>query len=80
VREITQAGVTKTGKNSFTISLDPGIFGDTLSNGNPTENSFSHVELILSMASALAADKKMGHKSDVDKFISQMETVCSSLK
>ena len=80
IQTIMNGNVEKTGKQSVTININAGILGDTLANGNPNENSFSMVDMMLSMSSALDYDKKYKNDTDVEKFIRKFSTLCSSLK
>ncbi len=80
VEVIMNGNVEKTGKQSVSINLSAGILGDTTANGDPNENSFSMVDMMLSMSSALDFDKKYKNDTDVEKFIRKFDTFCSTLK
>lgn len=77
---IMNGNVEKTGKQSVTINISAGILGDTLANGDPSENSFSMVDMMLSMSAALDFDKKYKNETEVEKFIRKFDTFCSTLK
>lgn len=80
VRKLMKANVEKTGEKSVNISISPDLLGDTTATGKPTENSFSTTDMILSMETALDFDKKNKKKTEVERFIMKLETICSSLK
>jgi tetratricopeptide (TPR) repeat protein len=80
VRKLMKANVEETGKKSINISISPDLLGDTTATGKPTENSFSTTDMILSMETALDFDKKNKKKTEVERFIMKLETMCSSLK
>jgi hypothetical protein len=77
--KLMNGDVTKTGKNSITINFKSDLLGDTLSNGKPSENSFTSTDLILTMSSALDYEKKNKKKSEVELFSEKINTMCSSL-
>ncbi len=77
---IISGNVEKTGKQSVTININASILGDTTATGDPNENSFSMVDMLLSMSSALDYDKKYKNDTDVEKFIRKFDSFCSTLK
>ncbi len=79
VQVLMKANVEKTGKQSITINLSSDMLADTTSEGKPKENSFTSVDLLLSMSSALDYDKKNKKSTEVEQFIRKFETVCASL-
>jgi tetratricopeptide (TPR) repeat protein len=80
LQKIMKGNVKETGKKSVTINLNSNLFGDTLANGIPKENSFTSTDLILAMDAAMDFDKKNIKKTEVEQFLRKFETVCSSLK
>ena len=80
VKKLMKANVEETGKKSVNISISSDLLGDTTATGKPTENSFSTTDMILSMETALDFDKKNKKKTEVERFIMKLETMCSSLK
>lgn len=80
MQNLMKGNVEKTGKNNITINVDASTLADTTADGKPKENSFAMTELILAMSSAMDYDKKNKKKTEVERFISKFETVCSSLK
>lgn len=80
IRRLLAGNVEQTGKKSITINLDASTLGDTTADGKPKENSFTSTELILSLQAALDMSKENKKKTEVEKFIGKMETVCASLK
>lgn len=74
--EIIMAGSSeKTGKNSITININSSIFADTTENGEPAEDAFSNVEILLIMSAALDYDKKYKKETEVERFQRKIETV-----
>jgi tetratricopeptide (TPR) repeat protein len=80
IKQATMGGVEKTGKNSFSINLDPSLLGDTTANGKPKENSFANTELIMSFSAAIFSDKKIAKSNAAQKLNLYMTTLCGSLK
>lgn len=78
--QLLNGDVTKTGKNSTTITISSDIFADTSSDGKPNENNFTTTDLILSLSAAMDTDKKNKKKTEVQLFSQKMETMCASLK
>lgn len=79
MKEQVVGNVHKTGKNSITISMDPGSVSDTTEDGQPNDNNFSTVELLMSLSSALDSDKKNSKKSDVERFIEKADMMFATL-
>jgi tetratricopeptide (TPR) repeat protein len=75
---LMKGGAQKTGKNSISITLNTDDLGDTTADGKNKANNFSTVEMILSLSGAIDLDNKK--KSEVEVFISKMETLCSVLE
>ena len=74
-----KGGATKTGKKSISISISPDFLEDSTKDGKPKENNFRMVDLMLTLTAGLnlgQADKKA---SDIEKFISNFEMICTSL-
>lgn len=80
VRKLLKANVEQTGKKSINLSINPDLLGDTTVTGKPRENSFSAIDMILSMETALDFEKKNAKKTEVERFSMKLETICSSLK
>lgn len=78
LKEIMAANVKKTGENSITITIDSDKLPDT-KKGKVKENDFSATEMISTMDIALDYDEKNINKTEVEKFMRKMETICSSL-
>jgi len=79
VKKLMSANIEETGKNSVTINISPEMLGDTATGAKPKQNSFSATDLILSLEGALDFDEKHKNKSDLEKFMRKLETVCTSL-
>jgi len=73
LQKIVKGNVEKTGKKSITITYNPNLGADSL------VDNFNTIDLLLSMESAMDYDKKNKKKSEVELFISKMESVCSML-
>lgn len=80
LQSLLNANVKKTGKNSISLNISPELLADTTINGKPKENSFSSVDLLLSMSTALNYDKKYKKYTEVEHFIRNFGAICSSLK
>jgi tetratricopeptide (TPR) repeat protein len=80
LRKLIKGNVEQTSKNGITINLNPNLLSDTTADGKSKENSFSTVDLILTMHAALDYDKKNKNKTEVEKFIGTFETLCSGLE
>jgi tetratricopeptide (TPR) repeat protein len=79
MKEQVVGNVHKTGKNTITINMDPASVSDTTEDGNPNDNNFSTVELLMSLSSALDSDKKNSDKSEVERFIEKAEMMFATL-
>ncbi len=77
---LINSGVKKTGKKSVTISINMNMLGDTTEDGKPVENSFSMVDMLLSMDAALDSDKKNKKSTQIELFIRKAETMFSVMK
>jgi Tfp pilus assembly protein PilF len=78
-KDILSLGVKKTGKNSISISIDGSSLGDTTADGKPNENSFSTVDLIMSMSAALAISENK-KQTDAEKFAGNLNTAIASME
>lgn len=77
IQKIMKGNVVVTGKNAVAIQISPDNF---IKSGKQMLNDFSSTELMLGMSSALAYDSVNRDKSEVEQFISEFGTICSSLK
>ncbi|MDF2454607.1 MAG: hypothetical protein K0R51_600 [Cytophagaceae bacterium] len=80
MQNLLKGNIEKTGKNSITINIDSEMLADTVKNGKVTENSFSTIDMILSMDAALDYDKKNKKKTEVQLFQRKFETVCAYME
>jgi len=81
VNSLLKGNAEKTGKNSFTISIDPSILGDTTPDGKHKENSFANTEMILSFSATLDNNKKMKkNMSEIELFAFKFNALCNSLE
>jgi tetratricopeptide (TPR) repeat protein len=76
LQKLLMAGVEQKGKKNITISIDAGALGDTTADGKPAENSFSNIELMLSLTSGLDYDKEHKNETEVEKFIRKFDMLC----
>lgn len=80
VLKIMGQNVEKKGNKNITINISSSLLGDTTENGTPNENSFSSIDLILSLDAAFDFDEKNEKKSDVEQFLRKFENIVSSLE
>jgi Tfp pilus assembly protein PilF len=82
LQKILKGNAKKTGAKSITINVDGAMLGDTTADGKPNENSFTTIDLLLSMDAALDFDKKMHKKkkSEVEVLIRKYKMICSTLQ
>ena len=80
LQRLMMGNVQQTGEKSVTINVSPDALNASTSKGKPKENSFSSLELMLSIDAATDFDEKNKDKTDVEKFIRKLETLCSYLK
>lgn len=70
----------KTGKNSFSITLDPKTFADTTLDGKNKENNFDMTEMLVSLSSAIPEDKKLKKLDAAQKLTLRLQMLAGSLK
>ena len=83
IRVLMEGGATKTDKNKINITINASSLGDTLPDGSNADNNFTTQELILALSGALSMSdgkKKKKPKSEVETFISNFGSLCSSLE
>ncbi|MEO6722740.1 MAG: tetratricopeptide repeat protein [Ferruginibacter sp.] len=80
IKKIMGGNVEETSNKSITINIDSDILNDSNKKGKRKENNFSTTDMILSMSAGLNFDEGNKKKTEVQRFISNFETVCASLK
>ncbi len=79
MQTLLAGNVSKTGKNSFTISINSGTLGDTAADGTNNPNNFGMIEFMLSMTSAVSLDKEHKNDTEAEAFKIKLDMICSSL-
>ncbi len=75
--KLMNKGISTTGENSISISLDESLLSDSSSKATP--NNFSSTEMILSLSAALDNDEAFKDDTNVDKFSRKLSILFGSL-